>query len=276
MRQVFANLLAAPFVAGALFFLYLAWTTDSDYAVWIIPFVVGTAIIYIFTPQINWWWYVRRPPVLSAGLQRMLEQYCGFYRRLNPADRQRFRNRVALFMMGTDWEPVAWPDEILPPDVQLALAAQAVSLQFYQPQFLFNKFEKVIVYPYPFPTPEYQFAHASELFEPDGCLLFSAEQVLKAYLQPSHWYNVGLHEYAKAYVLTYPEQPYPEWSDEVVWAKLEQVANMPREHIETVIGLAGVDALPVAIHHYFVFPERFRDILPDAAAAFDRIFGPKK
>ena len=273
MRQVFANYLVAPFVAGALFFLHLAWTRDDAYAFWIIPFVLCAAVVYIFSPQINWWWYRRRPPALPVALRGLIEQYCSFYRRQDTAGRQRFRERVALFMMGTDWEPVAWPEESLPPDVQLVLAAQAVTVTFGKPEFLFHKFEKVIVYPYPFPTPEYQFAHASELFEPDGCLLFSAKQVMQAFFQPANWYNVGLHEYAKAFVLTYPFEPYPDFSAGDIWEKFHAVSAMTRQHVESVIGLAGVDVLPVAVHHYFVFPEKFKAVFPEQAATLDLIFG---
>jgi hypothetical protein len=271
MRQIFANLLAAPFVGGALFFLYLSWK-DSDNAPGIIPFVLVAGLIWAFAPQINWWWYSRRPPALSAGLQNLLERFSGFYRRLDAAGQKRFRDRVALCMMGTEWMPVAWPDEAVPPDVQLAIATQAVTLTFNRPAILFDKFEKVIVYPLPFPSPEHDYLHASELHQEDGCLLFSAEQLMPAFFQPGTLYNIGLHEYAKAFVLTYPAEAYPDLSAEDIWTRLQTISLMSREHIESVIGMAGVEPLPVAIHHYFTFPEQFRAVLPEKAVALDRIF----
>lgn len=272
MRQSFANFLAAPFVAGALFFLYWSWK-DSDYAPAIIPFVLVAGLIWTFTPQINWWWYSRRPPVLPAGMRMLLERFCGFYRRLDADGQQRFRDRTALFIMGTEWMPVAWPDETVPPDIQLVLAAQAVTLTFNRPRFLFDKFEKVVVYPLPFPSPEHDFVHASELYAPDGCLLFSAEQLMLGYLQPGTIYNIGLHEYAKAFTLTYPSEAYPDLSAADAWEKLQACSQMSREHIESVIGIPDVEPLPVAIHHYFTFPEAFKVVLPDKAAVLDRIFG---
>lgn len=269
---MFSNYLAAPFVLLALVFLYLAWEVDSDYAVWIAPFVVMAALVYIFAPQINWWWYSRRPPKLNPGLVALLERFSGFYQRLGVADKQRFRDRVALFCMGTDWEPMAFEGETVPNDVQMALAAQAVTLTFNKPQFLFDKFEKVIVYPRPFPTPEYPFEHASELYEPDGCLLFSAEQVMLAFTEPAKWYNVGLHEYAKAFVLTYPGEPYPAFDAEDIWEKLQTISQMPRTHVESVIGTAGVETLPVAIHHFFTFPGQFKATFPQEAQTLTSIF----
>jgi len=269
---MFSNYLAAPFVFLALAFLYAAWKVDSDYSVWIAPFVVMAALIYIFAPQINWWWYSRRPPKLAPPLADMLQRFSGFYQRLGSAEKQKFRDRVALFCMGTDWEPMAFEGESVPNDVQMVLAAQAVTLTFGKSQFLFDKFEKVIVYPRPFPTPEYPFEHASELYAPDGCLLFSAEQVMLAFTEPAKWYNVGLHEYAKAFVLTYPDEPYPAFDAEDVWEKLQAISQMPRTHVESVIGTAGVEALPVAIHHFFLFPGQFKATFPKEAQVLSAIF----
>ena len=71
---MFANYVATPFVALSLVFLYMAWEVDSDYAIWILPFVLLSAAVYIFSPQINWWWYSRHPKDLSPGLRAMMER----------------------------------------------------------------------------------------------------------------------------------------------------------------------------------------------------------
>jgi hypothetical protein len=270
---MFANKLLAPFVVVAALFLVLAWTVDDSYSIYFVPFLVVAALIFILSPQINWWWYTRNPPELSAALRAFLERSCGFYQRLPAAEQRRFRGRVAMFTMGTDWEPLAFPEDSLPPDVQLAIAAQAVTITFHREQFLFDKFEKVIVFPRPFPTPEHPYDHASELHEADGCLLFAAEQVMLGFVKPTQWYNVAMHEYAKAFVLKYPGAAWPVFSEETAWEKLEATSGMPRSHVESVIGLAGVDALPVALHHYFTFPERFAEVFPEENQVFAQVFG---
>lgn len=269
---MFSNLVAAPFVFLSIFFLYMAWKVDTDYAIWLVPFVVTATLIYVFSPQINWWWYNRRPPKLEPGLTQLLERFSSFYKRLSPADKQKYRDRIVLFRMGTDWEPMAFEGEAVPADVQFALANQAVMLTFNRKVFLFDKFEKVIVYPRPFATPEFPYDHASELYEPDGCLLFSAEQVMLAFTEPTEWYNVALHEYAKAFVLIYPEEPYPVFAQEGVWEKLQMVSGMPRRHVESVVGIREQEPLPVAIHHYFTFPERFGEVFAAETKILDGIF----
>lgn len=270
---MFANKLMAPFALMAALFLALAWKVDESYSIGFVPFMVISALIFILSPQINWWWYSRHPPELNEELRTLLERYCTFYRRLRPEERRRFRGRVGLFNMGVDWEPLAFPEDILPPDVQVAIAAQAVSLSFHRETFLFDQFEKVIIFPRPFPTPEHPYDHASEMHQADGCLLFSAEQVMLGFVKPTQWYNVAMHEYAKAFALKYPAEAWPALNAEDVWTKLELISGMPRAHVESVIGLAGVEALPVAIHHFFQFPERFATVLPEENSAFVKIFG---
>jgi len=128
------------------------------------------------------------------------------------------------------------------------------------------------VYPRPFPTEQHPFAHASELFEPDGCVLFSAEQVMKSFAEPSKWYNVGLHEFAKALVLTYPQEPWPFFSEDDVWQRLETVSGQSKPFIEAVIGLPEVSALPVSIHHYFNYKQSFSALFPAESKVYDHLF----
>ncbi|MEO6758811.1 MAG: zinc-dependent peptidase, partial [Saprospiraceae bacterium] len=228
---MFANILAAPFALLTMLFLYLAWQVDERFAAWIIPFLVITAIIYILKPEINWWWYRRRPPQLDPDLARLLARFSKPYQGLKPDQQQLFRERVALFCLATDWTPVAWPEDSLPQDIQTALAAQAIALTLGKETFLFEAFEKVIVYPGPFPTQEFPVAHASELYAEDGCLIFSAEQVMMAFTQPDQWFNVGLYEYARAFGRRYPNEPWPDFSSDEQWAQLQQISGMPRTHI---------------------------------------------
>jgi hypothetical protein len=273
---MFTNRIIAPFAVLGAVFLVLAWTYDEKYAYYFVPCLVAAALLYITSPQINWWWYTRNPPELSAELRDFLNRNHGYYQRLNETEKRRFRGRIALFNMGTDWEPLAFPEDSLPPDVQVAISAQAVMLTFHRETFLFDAFEKVIIFPRPFPTPEHPYDHASELHQADGCLLFSAEQVMLGFVKSHQWYNVALHEYARAFVLLYPSEPWPVLQEESVWDALQQVSGMARDYVESVIGIQGVDPLPVAVNHFFVFPERFAQVLPELNSAFSSIFAAPK
>ena len=270
---MFSNKIIAILALPTLFFLYLSWQVDEKYAPWIIPFLVAAALVYILKNEIDWWWHAKHPPKMAQALVALLERFCGFYRELDDLGKQKFCERVALFSMGTDWMPMGWPEDELPTDVKTAISAQAIMLTLHRPVFLFEKFEKVIVYPRPFPTEQHQFAHASELYEPDGCLLFSAEQIMRSFAEPTKWYNVGLHEYAKAFILTYPNEVWPDFSESDVWERLEQASGMSKQLVKSVVGLPDIAVLPVSIHHYFTQKKSFSTLFPLESEIYDHIFG---
>jgi hypothetical protein len=272
MRVNFAYYLIAPFAFAALLVLFLAWEIDSKYAIWMIPCLLGVSFGYVFSPQLNWWWYSKRPPQLETGVVRALEQFSPFYQRLaTPAERQRFRDRLALTRMSTDWTPSNMPDDTLPPDLQTAIAAQAVCVTWGQDKFLIEQYEKVVVSPRAFLSPEFPYHHNSELHEADACLIFSARAVLDGFLNPRTHFNVALYEYAKAWAQVNKVSLVVD-AEEELWDKLEAASSFSRQQVETTVGLAGLHPQPVAIHHYFNFYPQMQRELPDLVAQMDQLF----
>lgn len=270
--------LLAPFALLALVFLYLAWEVDPSYARFMIPCVVVAAAIYVSAPQINWWWWQRHAPDLEPQFHQWLERNCLFYSNLPTERRPAFRSRVFLIREATDWSPMAWPEENVPADVQLAIASQQAMLSFGWPRFLNERFEKIIVYPRPFLSPNHPQPHASELFEPDGCLIFSAEQILLAAVMPKRFFNPALYELARALVLGFPSEGLPAFADvPEIWEKLEQASGQSRQRIaETIWPLeptGALDAQAVAVHHFFIFGAQFAEAFPTESAQMRAFFG---
>jgi len=267
-----SRILSIPFVLAALIMLYCTWEVDEGYSTWIIPPVLILALIYIFSPQINWWWYVRRPPELDAPIRGMLQQYHRFYQQLGPAGKQRFRDRVALYMMAREYMPQNV--ESIPEDIKAAVAIAAVQLTFGQEDFLLEPFERIVIYPKPFPSPQFpRQVHASEIYEEDGVILFSAEQLMLGANAPDRYYNLGLHELAKVYYHLHPDAGWPEM-DAGSWERLERISGMSREAIVGWINLPeeAIPVLAVAISHFFVFPLSFKKEWPAAYATFAGVF----
>ena len=191
----FSRMLSLPFFIAMAISFYLALMVDPAYASYVIPCVVALVILYIFSPQIDWYWYKRNPPTLPGKLGAFFEQHSFFYQQLNSEeDRQRFHQRVALFKIATDFKS---PDEdtTVSEDLKVAIAASAVPLTFHLPDYLLSKFETVVVFAQAFHSPQYpHYIHASELFEEDGVLLFSAPHLMKGFMSPREYYDVVLHE----------------------------------------------------------------------------------
>ncbi|MEL7117983.1 MAG: zinc-dependent peptidase [Bacteroidota bacterium] len=267
-----SRILALPFVVVGLVSLYAAWEISESYSLYIIPCVVAIALIFVFSPQIDWWWYQRRPPKLDDRLVALIQQY-PFFQTLSTEEKKKFLVRTALFTFSTDFKSQS--EDGVPTDIQTVVAACAVHLLFRKEKYLLPKFETVVVYPHPFPSPKYpEFEHVSEIYEEDGVLLFAADQLMYGFLQPFQYYNIGLHEYAHAYVVSNPGIAWPK-VEESVWDSLEQISSMKKEAIDEWINRPDVEALLACIVHYLTFPERFAAILPELKTAFDDILQSK-
>lgn len=268
-----SRLLGLPFFIGMAFCFYLALMVNADYAIYVVPCVVALAVIYVFSPQIDWFWYQRYPPDLPPKLRAFFEQHCLFYQQLQrEEERDLFRQRVALFKIATDFKS---PEEgaAVNEDIKMAIAAGALSLTFRQPDFLLPKFETVVVFPQAFHSPQYpQYIHASELFEEDGVLLFSAPHVMKGFMYPREYYDVCLHEWARAFALSYPHLPWPA-DDPQRWQVFAQISGFPAQAILQWINRPDVELLAVTIVHYVHFGERFREVLPEVYEVLEGIFG---
>lgn len=262
--------LITPLVLGALILLYLAWEVDDKFAFYVAPFGIGAAVVYILSPQIDWWWYQRHPPEIGPKLRAFIEAKLPFYQRLDEAGKQRFRNRMAMYMEAVDFQGKGMED--VPPELKAAIAACAVQLTLGREQdWLMEKFEHLIVYPHPFPSPQHQQWHACEHFEPDGAILFSGEQLLPGFLQPEKFFHIGLYEYARVFRACFPELPFPAFG-EAHWPILQAISGFSKSVLEKWIGLPELDVAAVAVTHFFVFPERFQAALPDEYRQFQQFF----
>lgn len=267
------------FRLGIPFFLLLGlglYLTIQVSEVWAPLMVVALVVIvagFILAPQINWWWWQRFPPDLPVEMGQLLEQRLPFYRQLSVDEKREFRRRVFLFNHGHNFMPQVL--EKMPLDAQVMIAVAPVTMTFRQEEFLFPKFENIIVYPHPFPSPQYETTfHASEIYEPDGVVMFCLEHVLRGFVDPRQYLNPAWYEYAKIYTIQNPQDLQGYW-DEVEWTHLEQVSGFTYEAVEKWIGLPDLDKHAMGIAYFFLFPARFQQVLPDLFVQLQTTFHHK-
>lgn len=269
---MFAKIIAIALLVAAIVLLFFGFTADKLYATIAIPVVVLLATVYILSPQINWWYYSKYPAKLNKQLIFMLNKQHRFYQNLNVEDKKRFEHRLHLAMMGFDFMPMVM--ETVPEDLKAAFAANVVQLTFGQEDFLLQqKYEKIVIYPSPFPSPQFpkQF-HSSEIYSEDGVMMFSAQHLMKGFMQPRQYYNSGMHECAQAYLRLYPNANYPVLPDDI-WTQLEAISHFPKNRLQEWIGLENISPMAVAINHFMVFPEAFSREMPKEFKRFREVFG---
>ena len=257
-----ATRLSMPFIVIAVaLFATSHFAENGFYARIAIPFVILTALCHIFAPQINWRFYLKNPPEMEFGLRQMLETRVDFYKQMHPFVRKKFRERVMLFIESVDFK-VLVSDEF-PSDMKICIASSAVQLLMGRGDYFFPKFENVILYPHPFPSPQFpEHWHTAEIFEEDGVVLFAAQPLLMGFLDPRKYYNKAMHEYAKVYEISYPDLDYPIF-EESAWDKFQQISGFSKEIITKSIGLPEVSLFGVAVVHFFAFPKELSVAWPE-------------
>ena len=250
-----------PVVGAVACLLTAAITKEYNYAIYAVPCVVGLAVVYILSPQIDWWWYQSHPPELPPVLRHLINTKLPFYQDLSVEDKTRFRNRMAMYMEANEFMAQGM-DDVVPPDVKGIAAATAVQLTFGHEDYLLNPFEHIVIYPHPFPSPQHPDQwHVCEHFEEDGVIMFSAEQLVPGFLEPHRFLNIGLYEYARVFKHCHPAVHFPEINDSH-WPALELVSGFPKEKTIQYIGLKEIDLTALATVYYLCFGERFREQLP--------------
>lgn len=264
-----SKFIAVPFVILAIACLYFVWEGELE-PIYIVPWVVMLAVTFVLSPQIDWWWANRNPPPVDPRMEGFLRKFFPYYASLSLPFKKRFANRVSLYIMATEFIPKAIAE--VPEDVKGLIAANVVMLTFGQEEYRLSKFEKIVAYPHPFPSPQYpKDIHSSEIFEEDGVILFSLEQMIPGASKRNQYYNIALHEYAKIFTRMYKDHPYPKFDDSI-WEKLEQISGFKTEAVKNYIGLPFIEPLPVSINYFFTFPEKFKAVLPSLSETYSRIF----
>lgn len=261
MRLPLSKILAIPGVLGFALFLYLTYFKSEDYALYMVPFIIYLIGVYFYQPAIDWWWYQKYPPDIEAPLRKLFDHRLPYYQRLSEKNKQKFRTRVALYIEANDFRPQVI--EEIPEDVKGIVAANIVQLTFGQQDYLLNMFERIVIYPGVFPTPQHlDRFHASEIFAEDGVLLFAMDHLMPGTLHADQYFNLGLYEYAKVLRLSRPEVAYPELSEDL-WTDFEKISRFPRKKVEEFVGLENLDVWAVSVVFFFSFPEKFKMELPE-------------
>lgn len=258
---------AIPLVmlTGLALLAAIEWGGAWSWAV--VPPVLLLATLYIFTPQLRWWYWERYPPDLHHGIIRLLEKHLPYYSRLSPAEQREFRRRVFLFAEAQDFRPQNF-DEV-PDDIKVMPAIGAVILGMGREEFLYPGMETTVLYRHPFPSPTYERLHVSETHLEDGVVIFSMQHLMASVIERDRFLNLPLYEYAKVYRDRYPETDYPALD----WEQFTLVTGFERELTEKFVGLDDLDLHALTATAFFSFPERFLQHFPEHYARLEQAFG---
>ena len=269
-----ANIIAIPpalilLLLGYLSFLY----PHSNYLLYLLFPALSLVLLYLFAPQINYWWLSRHPVELDKKIIEMLNITNPIYKSLSAEEKREFDKRLVLYIESQEFfaKGMEEDNKDVPYDIKNLICQVPVTMTFYKEKFSFRNFERVVLYKHPFPSPRYKFLHTAETEAEDGVVILSLEHVERALFQKGHHYDIAWHAYAEAYISAYPAAAYPEVGADI-WDTIERISPQTKDQIYATLGYKSLDPMPTLINLYFNYPVVFREELPKMAESFDLIF----
>jgi len=181
----------------------------QDIAIWrwgILPVLALGFLTYIFSSEINHYWLNRFPIEIDAREHQFLSRHLPYYSSLPLSDQKEFGKACIAFHRHRDYILQGMPN--FPDDLKVLLAAQAVLLSHVFELSLddWNAYDKMVLYPHPFISPEIDVVHASETHFSEGVWLFSVDQLIPGMTQPRRFFNTGLYEFIRTLKAIHPEK----------------------------------------------------------------------
>ena len=269
-----SNVLILPIVISAILIFYLSeHYDDPDATVWIfVPAFILTAVL-IFKPQIDYWWHTKYPVPLDRPVKEWISNYVTFYSQLTEEDKEKFENRLSLYMEGREFKSIGKEQRDVPEDIKGMIGSMAVMATFNSEDFLLGEYDRIFIYKHPFPSPMMKFLHSVEVNHEDGVLIFSLEHLLPGLTRSRNFFNICLYAYLDGYFHLHDHL----MSDQFIlsWQDIEKSGKLTKEHIKSVTGLEDFNLFALAGVNYFTFPVVMQSNKPDLYNYFNRVFNHK-
>ena len=208
---------------------------------------------------------------MDKELISWLNKNSKYYNSLSPDGKQSFEVKAQLFLHAKDFSIKAAEDHPVGEEFKLIAIHEALRITENMDDYLFPNFERIILYPHPFPSPQFKYLHTTELHEEDSIVLMSQPHLVNGLLFPKNYFNIGLFTWISAFIRENPRLKYPIISDEQ-FEKLNHVFPYSVEQIKEVTGHHFMSPLTLHIHAYFDFGQNYEKTFPEEHEKFESIF----
>ena len=258
----FSWVLAFPLVMWFAAVLLLTFKMeDPNHSYWLIPPVILLVAVYVFHPQIDFWWFKYQPPLLDEPILQWLSLYSGYFKSLEFEDKKKFASRMALFIKAKEFIAIGEEREKVPEDIKAIASHNAIKLTMDKEKFMLNPYERIILYKHAFPSPIHKFLHTVETHHEDGVIIFSIEHLVPGITRQKEFYDISMHGYAEACLQKNPSEDWIIPSD--FKEKVGRVVPYGYKHIQANTGFEQLNDRAVAITLYMTNKDQFRDVFPD-------------
>ena len=268
-----AAVIGMPFILLALFFAFYVFYLEADELfVFLLVFVIITVLIYMFQPQIDYFWYSKHPLPLSEKERMFLNDRSSFYRELSEIKKLKFENRLDVFMRSKDFKWVQKEQKVLLQDMILMVASNAIQLTLELEDFLFDEFDIYFAYNHPSPTPDKKFLHSVEVNIDDKLAIFNMEVVINAQNIDNKIFNIGLWGFSEIFIYLHPGKVFPSIEQSQFWNIIKEISDIDKEEIIKTIGYEPESQFSIIITIFFMYNEEFKNYLPEIYKELSTIF----
>jgi len=269
-----ANLIAFPFMVFTGIILYFLFFEDKEsYYLYLFAPVIILVIIYTYSPKINFWWHKKHPPILDPKLKLLVEQSSLFYNKLNEKQKQKYLDRLSIFIHHKSFSLMRKEKEELPIDVRTLFSINGITLTFHKEEYFLDKYDYFIAYGHPFPSPRIRFLHSVETDHEDGTVVFNLQMLYQSMIMKPGHFNIGLLAFTDLYKHTFTQTNFPELvMDDAKRSAIQDISGVKYEKLLEDIGYEPDDPNLVLVPLYFEFLDAFNRVLPDVFANYKQIF----
>ncbi|MEE9372376.1 MAG: zinc-dependent peptidase [Saprospiraceae bacterium] len=267
-------ILAIPFLLSLAILLPLSFSYEYKHLMgWIILPIMMLTFLYTFRPQIDYWWIQRKKIGLDKPLVNWLEENSEFYKKLSVEEKLIFEQRAGLFLDSKDFSLKAVEDHKIPEQYKLLSAHEALRITWHHEDFLFKNYDRIILYPHAFPTPDHKYLHPYEVHQTDGIILISKPHLINGFINTLQFFNIGLYVWITAHMKDTKHGGYPMINATEISA-LDPILPYSTDKIRELVGERLL--ITQAIYAYSFFENRVQfDInFPKYSIAFKKIFEP--
>jgi len=261
--------------------LYMVFIKEMDLWRWgILPIVMIGFLTYIFSSEINHYWLNRYPLQLDQREHFFLSRHFPYYEALSPDKQKEFGEQCIQFHRKRDTILQGLPN--FPDDLKVLWSAQALLLTRAMGLSVsdWDSYEKVVLYPHPFISPDIEQVHASETHFEEGIWLFSADQLIPGMTQPTRFFNLALYEFIRTAKTLRPDKftSLRNTSPSKLAETAESFSNLTLTTIRSWLNIEELDLeavyLTLLLSHlsvWGVFSEKHLSTLPLASAVSNRL-----
>lgn len=271
------HLVASPFALALIYLGYNSLTVRNfEYSFYMIIPITVLVLLYLFKPQIDYWWHTKYPIKFDPELGEFLARNNKFYASLKGEEKTKFENRLNLYMEARDFKAIgAQEQRDIPYDLRALISSIPIELTMDKKDFLIGDMDRIFIYKHPFPTPGMQFLHTIETHVEDGVIIMALDVFEAAEKTPKEYYNVVWYGFIDAYLKIFKDDV----SEIEAFANFENIQNISdftESHILRISGLKAIDPLVVLCSLYFLRREDMKDKSPETYKAMADFFNSKQ